>query len=135
MMKRGPLKAAFLAASIAAYLGLAIYAWGGFGPFFSHPALTALVVVTVAITWAAYYAGGNVSPGVREDRSSRWVILAVSLAGVAACYLAPLTDRLDFWTLDGDGLRWIGVMLYGLGGGLRLWPVFVLGDRFSGLVA
>jgi len=27
------------------------------------------------------------------------------------------------------------VALFGAGGALRLWPVFVLGDRFSGLVA
>jgi protein-S-isoprenylcysteine O-methyltransferase Ste14 len=32
-------------------------------------------------------------------------------------------------------VRWFGALLYTLGGALRLWPVFVLGDRFSGLVA
>jgi len=32
-------------------------------------------------------------------------------------------------------LRWIGVVVYAIGGALRLWPVFVLGRRFSGLVA
>jgi protein-S-isoprenylcysteine O-methyltransferase Ste14 len=29
----------------------------------------------------------------------------------------------------------LGVALFAAGGALRLWPVFVLGDRFSGLVA
>jgi protein-S-isoprenylcysteine O-methyltransferase Ste14 len=32
-------------------------------------------------------------------------------------------------------VRWIGVALFTIGGILRLWPVFVLGRRFSGLVA
>jgi len=32
-------------------------------------------------------------------------------------------------------VRWIGVILYLAGGVLRIWPVFVLGRRFSGLVA
>ena len=32
-------------------------------------------------------------------------------------------------------VRWIGWILYAAGGALRLWPVFVLGRRFSGLVA
>lgn len=32
-------------------------------------------------------------------------------------------------------MRWIGVALYTMGGVLRLAPVFVLGRRFSGLVA
>jgi len=39
------------------------------------------------------------------------------------------------WTLDGDPTRWVGIFLYAAGGALRLWPVFVLGNRFSGLVA
>jgi protein-S-isoprenylcysteine O-methyltransferase Ste14 len=39
------------------------------------------------------------------------------------------------WTIGGETTRWAGVVLYGLGGALRLWPVFVLGRRFSGLVA
>ena len=32
-------------------------------------------------------------------------------------------------------IRWLGVVLFTVGGALRLWPVFVLGRRFSGLVA
>jgi protein-S-isoprenylcysteine O-methyltransferase Ste14 len=32
-------------------------------------------------------------------------------------------------------VRWLGVVLFAAGGALRLWPVYVLGDRFSGLVA
>jgi protein-S-isoprenylcysteine O-methyltransferase Ste14 len=32
-------------------------------------------------------------------------------------------------------VRWLGVALYAVGGALRLWPVYVLGNRFSGLVA
>jgi protein-S-isoprenylcysteine O-methyltransferase Ste14 len=32
-------------------------------------------------------------------------------------------------------MRWLGVVLFATGGALRIWPVFVLGHRFSGLVA
>ncbi len=39
------------------------------------------------------------------------------------------------WTIDGDTIRWLGVVLCAAGGVLRIWPVFVLGRRFSGLVA
>ncbi|MGB6176382.1 MAG: isoprenylcysteine carboxylmethyltransferase family protein, partial [Methylocella sp.] len=65
----------------------------------------------------------------------RWVIAALSLIGVLAGFLPALTDRKDFWTLDGDAIRWLGVVLFAAGGALRLWPVVVLGNRFSGLVA
>ncbi len=119
----------------AFYLGLAILGGGGFGPFFSNPARTATVVVMGVLAFVSFFAGGNVSPGVREDRSNRWVIPAISVLGLLAGYLPAYTDRAEFWTLDGDTLRWVGVVLFALGGGLRVWPVFVLGNRFSGLVA
>jgi protein-S-isoprenylcysteine O-methyltransferase Ste14 len=83
---------------------------------------------------AALFAGGNISPGVREDRGNRWVIAALALIGLAA-FLPALTDRKEFRTLDGDAIRWLGVVLFAAGGALRLWPVVVLGNRFSGLVA
>ena len=119
----------------AAYLGLAILGWGGFAAFFSHPALTALAIVLFALSGAALFAGGNLSPGEREDRSNRWVLVAFGLIGLLDGYLPAYTDRREFWTLDGDTVRWLGVVLFAAGGALRLWPVFVLGRRFSGLVA
>ncbi|MGO8799440.1 MAG: methyltransferase family protein [Roseiarcus sp.] len=119
----------------AVYLGLAVLGRGGVGAFFAQPALVALAVVLFALAVVALFAGGNLSPGVREDRANRWVIGAFGLIGLLLGYLPALTDRTGFWTLDGDALRWLGVALFAAGGALRLWPVFVLGDRFSGLVA
>jgi len=72
---------------------------------------------------------------VREDRSNRWVLAAFGLIGLLEAWLPAYTDRADVWTIDGDATRWLGVMLFAIGGALRIWPVFVLGDRFSGLVA
>jgi len=118
-----------------AYLGLAVLGWGGLAAFFSHPALVALTVAFVAVACVSFFAGGNVSPGMREDRSNRWVIAAIALIGLLSAYLPAYTDRKDFWTIDGDAVRWLGVILFVVGGALRIWPVFVLGDRFSGLVA
>ena len=84
---------------------------------------------------AAIFSAGNLSSGEREDRGNRWVIPVLGLIGLLAGYLPAYTDRHDFWTLDGDAVRWFGVVLYTAGGVLRIWPVFVLGGRFSGLVA
>ena len=122
-------------AATLAYLGLAILGWGGFAAFFSHPALIALAVATFGLSGVALFSGGNLSPGEREDRANRWVIAALGLIGLLAAYLPACTDRKGFWTLDGDTIRWVGVVLFAAGGTLRIWPVFVLGHRFSGLVA
>jgi protein-S-isoprenylcysteine O-methyltransferase Ste14 len=117
-----------------AYLGLAILGWGGFAAFFSHAALIALAVVLFVLSGVALFSGGNLSPGEHEDRGNRWVLAAFGLIGLLLAYLPAYTDRTDFWTLDGDAVRWLGVVLFVAGGALR-WPVFVLGRRFSGLVA
>jgi protein-S-isoprenylcysteine O-methyltransferase Ste14 len=119
----------------AAYLGLAILGWGGWAAFFSHPARVALAMVLAVMAGASLFAGGNLSRGLREDRANRWVLVVFTLIGLLDAYLPAYTDRQAFWPLDGDPLRWLGVGLFAAGGALRIWPVFVLGRRFSGLVA
>jgi protein-S-isoprenylcysteine O-methyltransferase Ste14 len=119
----------------AAYLGLAVLGWGGLEAFFSHPARLVLAIVLFAMAIVAAFAGGNLSSGLREDRANRWVIAVFALVGLLEGYLPALTDRTGFWTLDGDMIRWLGLVLFAAGGALRIWPVFVLGYRFSGLVA
>ena len=133
-MSRIKLAILSLAATMA-FLGLAILGVGGFAAFFSRPPLIALAVVTAAFVVAAQFSPGNLSSGEREDRSNRWVLAAFGVIGLLAAWLPAYTDRIDFLTIDGDTVRWIGVILYLAGGVLRIWPVFVLGRRFSGLVA
>ena len=133
---RSPPKVIFLGPIFAALqFELAALGWGGWRPFFSHPALVALAWVTAAMLVVAPFSSGNTSSGIREDRGNRWVLGAFTLIAVVNAYVPAYTDHIGFWTLDGDTMRWIGVALYACGGALRLAPVFVLGERFSGLVA
>jgi protein-S-isoprenylcysteine O-methyltransferase Ste14 len=129
------LKLTSMLLSTVAYLGLATLGEGGFAAFTSQPALVALAAVTFALTAAAFFAGGNLSSGVREDRGNRWVLPAFFILGLLVGYLPALADREGFWVIDGQAVRWVGVVLFAAGGVLRLLPVFVLGNRFSGLVA
>jgi protein-S-isoprenylcysteine O-methyltransferase Ste14 len=121
--------------SLAAYLGLAIAGAGGPARFFSYPPLIAVVLVTIALGFAALFSEGHIGAGVREDRSNRWVIAVLTALGLIDAWLPAYTDRIGFLTFGGEVVRWAGVVLYTAGGVLRLAPVFVLGRRFSGLVA
>jgi protein-S-isoprenylcysteine O-methyltransferase Ste14 len=120
---------------VAVYLGLAVLGWGGLAAFFSHAALVAIAAALFVMAGASLFADGNLSSGVREDRGNRWVLVVFTLIGLLDAYLRAYTDRTEFWTVDGDTIRWLGVVLFAAGGALRIWPVFVLGRRFSGLVA
>lgn len=122
-------------AGTVAYLGLAVLGSGGPAAFFSHPPLLVLAIVLFMLSGAALFASGNLSSGEREDRSNRWVLAVFSVIGLLQAGLPAYTDRVAFWTFDGDAIRWLGVVLFAAGGALRIWPVFVLGERFSGLVA
>jgi protein-S-isoprenylcysteine O-methyltransferase Ste14 len=121
--------------AVAAYLALAVLGIGGVDAFLAHPPLIALLVVTLLMVVAAMFTSGNLSSGEREDRGNRWVLVAFGAIGLLSAWLPAYTDRKEFWTIDGGVVRWLGVVLYAGGGALRLWPVFVLGRRFSGLVA
>jgi len=134
-MNLTPKLALFTLLTTALYLGLAVLGEGGFTAFFSRPSLMALTIALFVMTGVALFSRGNLSAGEREDRANRWVIAVFGLIGLLSGYLPAYTDRIGFWTIDGDAIRWLGVFLFAAGGALRLWPVFVLGNRFSGLVA
>jgi protein-S-isoprenylcysteine O-methyltransferase Ste14 len=113
----------------------AVMAEGGFAAFFSHGALIALTGILVLMAVASFMIGGNFSPGVREDRSVRWVLAIFALIILFDAWLPAWSDHNDFWVVESDTVRWAGVVLFAVGAVLRLWPIHVLGDRFSGLVA
>ena len=130
-----PRLALFTTISLAVYLGLAVAGAGGASRFFSHPPLIALTAITIVLGVASLFTEGHIGSGVREDRSNRWVIAALGALGFADAYLPAYTDQHDILTFGGEGVRWFGVALFAVGGVLRIAPVFVLGRRFSGLVA
>lgn len=123
------------AVSIVIQFGLAIAGWGGWTAFFQHAPFRVLAWVTVVLSVIAAFSGGSLSSGEKEDRGNRWVLAAFGVLALLMSYFSAYTDRINFWTLDGEAMRWSGVVICFLGGLLRIVPVFVLGNRFSGLVA
>jgi protein-S-isoprenylcysteine O-methyltransferase Ste14 len=134
-MTSKPLVVLMTLIAVTGYLGLAIWGTGGFAAFFSVPARTALALVGFALGIAALFSEGHLGAGEREDRGNRWVIAVFGVLGLLLGYLPAYTERIGVWVIDGDLVRWLGVVLSAAGGALRIWPVYVLGWRFSGLVA
>lgn len=134
-MKVTPAMAILIIALTLAYLGIAVVGTGGLGAFLARPQFVAVALITLAMSAAALFTEGGLRRGEREARDNRWVLAAFAVIGLLSAYLPAYTDRIGFWTIGGDAVRWLGVVLFAAGGVLRLWPVFVLGRRFSGLVA
>jgi protein-S-isoprenylcysteine O-methyltransferase Ste14 len=135
MLGKHLLTASIAIVSSALFIGLAVIGWGGFSAFFAHPPFIAVLVIFILLLGAAMFTQGNLNPGEREDRGNRWVIWTIMGLSLVLAYVPAYSDRIGLWTLDGEAVRWIGVALGAIGGTLRILPVFVLGRRFSGLVA
>jgi protein-S-isoprenylcysteine O-methyltransferase Ste14 len=123
------------AVNVTLYIGLAVLGWGGWSALMAHPARAGAVVATAVLAVTAMFTSGNISSGRREDTRNRWIFVPFLILGLLLGWLPAYTDRRDVGTIDGDAVRYFGLVLYVVGGVLRLAPVFVLGRRFSGLVA
>ena len=117
------------------FVWLSALGWGGLSALLGHPARAAFVVLTLVLTVAALLSPVNLSSGQREDVGSRWIFVPTVVSVLLLTWLMPYMDRRDLWTIDGDVIRHVGLAIFIVGGILRVWPMFVLGNRFSGLVA
>ena len=116
-------------------MALAALGCGSWSGLVAHPARATFVVLGFVATLAALASPVNLSSGVREDVGARWMFFPAVAGVVLLAWLVPFMDRRDLWTLDGDAARWSGLAILVVGSVLRIWPMFVLGQRFSGLVA
>ena len=122
--------------SVIVQIVLTILAWGDWNTFFAHPVRTGLVVGTVVLTIVVWFSGtSGISSGKSSSTASKRIIFPIIVVSTAMIVIAPYSDRRDLWTIDGDGIRYLGLALFGIGSIIRLVAVFALGHRFSGLVA
>ena len=117
-------------------LALVILGCGDWTTFFSNPARTGVIIL--ALTGAiAYGFSGSSGCGIgrREDPSSRWIFVPLIIIAIVFAWLPPHLDRLDRWTIDGNTVRYLGLIITAIGGFVRVATVFELGHRFSIFVA
>jgi protein-S-isoprenylcysteine O-methyltransferase Ste14 len=132
---RQGLTAAVALGGFAVCVGLSVLAWGSWSGFFAHPARALAIALGFVTTLVALASPVNFSSGEREDVAGRRLFAPTALGSLILFWLLPYLDRRDLGTLDGDAVRYAGLALLGVGGVLRIWPMFVLGRLFSGLVA
>jgi protein-S-isoprenylcysteine O-methyltransferase Ste14 len=124
----------------AVFFGLSLAAFaagrGDWAAFFQSPARVGALVVSLALSVAALFADfGGMNPGKKEDRRNRWIFVPLTVLSLALAVLPAYLDGLDLWTTDEVVTPYVGLALLTVGGALRLAPMFVLGRRFTGLVA
>jgi protein-S-isoprenylcysteine O-methyltransferase Ste14 len=122
--------------SVIVQLALTILAWGDWAGFFAHAARTWLVIGSFLLLIAAWFSGSSgISGGEKHSTASKTILYAFGVVLVLLTLVPPYCDRRDIWVIDGDAARYFGLFLFFAGSILRLAAVFVLGRRFSGLVA
>lgn len=123
------------AVNLALYVGLTAWGWGGWSELMANRARAGAILTIAVASVVAMFTSGNISSGRREDTSNRWIFIPILVLGFLLAWLPAYTDRHNVGTIDGDTTRYIGLALFLIGCMLRMLPVFVLGRRFSGLVA
>ena len=118
------------------FLGLVVLGWDDWTTFFLNSAHTGSIIL--ALTGAvAYGFSGSSGLGIGrvEDRSIRLIFVPIIIVAVALAWLPPHLDRLNRWTIDGNTVRYVGLIIIAIGGFVRVDTVFELSHRFSMFVA
>lgn len=104
--------------------------------FFHSPARIGALVVSLALSALVMFANfGGMNPGKKEDRGNRWIFAPFFVLSLVLMVVPAYLDGRNLWTADETATPYVGLALLTLGGALRMAAVFVLGRRFTGLVA
>jgi protein-S-isoprenylcysteine O-methyltransferase Ste14 len=119
-------------------LSLAAFAFGrgDWAAFFQSPARVGAIVVSLALSMLVVFSDfGGMNPGKKEDRGNRWIFGPFLVLSLGLAVLPAYLDGRNLWVTDETVTPYVGLALLTLGGALRVAAVFVLGRRFTGLVA
>jgi protein-S-isoprenylcysteine O-methyltransferase Ste14 len=136
MARFDPRIAAFAIFGLVVQSSLAILAWGDWNSFFAHPARTLSIVFAVLLAGIAGFSGtSGLSPGKSHSPASKRILFPIIALSLIMIIVPPYCDRRDLFTIDGDTMPYLGLVVYIVGSVIRLAAVFALGHRFSGVVA
>jgi len=117
------------------YLAVMIWLEGGWGATLAKPMPAGALLVTLIAGIISCFSDGNLSMGVKHDEADKRSLYALIVLNLLGGLLPAFFDGRGLWPIDGEPVRQAGLVVYTLGTIARMVPVFVLGNRFSGLVA
>ena len=82
---------------------------GRMGPVLPAFAVPGACCLTGVLFVLAVPPGVSLSSGEKEDRGNRWVLAAFGVIALLMAFFSSYTDRIGFWTLDGEpcaGWEW-----------------------------
>jgi len=130
--------------TLVMYLGLPLLGWGidDLGGFFSLDPRSGYALLVVACGFAVGYQAIDAPEGIRGSRgeghkrvrSQSIVSIVIILLLFAALIFLPFADRRSIGVMIGGqaaAIRWLGLVLFGLGCALVFWSGILLGRLYS----
>ena len=117
------------------YLAIMIWLEGGWHATLAKPMVAGALLVTLLAGLIAIFSDASLSMGVKHDESDKRSLYALIVLNLLGGLLPAAFDGHGLWPIGGEPVRQAGLVIYTLGTIARMVPVFVLGKRFSGLVA
>lgn len=132
----------FFLGTLAIYLGVPLLGWGidDLGGFFSLSQRSGYAVLIIAFGLAVGYQAINAPEGIRGSKGQEGKLVhrqsiarvAVVLLMYGAFIFLPFADRHHVGVMmDGQVVRWSGLVLFGLGCSLIFWSGVALGRMYS----
>jgi len=128
-----------LAAQLLPPVALVLLGWGfqNLRTFLVNPARAGFAAVTLAAVVAAAFCSLNIHPlrrGARPLGSQSLQLGALLLLSFALLWFLPFADHRQIFTLRHEYWRYVGLVLYCIGVGVRLLGLHALGEYFSAYV-
>lgn len=133
----------YLVSTIVIYLGIPLLGWGigDLRSFFSMSQRLGYALIVVALGFAVGWQALEDPIGIRGGTGrrdklvtrQRFIRIAITLLLFVALLFLPFADRHAIGVLiGGPVIRWVGVVLFGIGIGLVFWSGVALGSLYSG---
>ncbi len=115
---------------------LVLFGWGfeNLQTLLVNPARAGLTAVTLAAVFSAAILRLNIDPRRRGlgpvGRQARQLVVLLLLS-LALLWFLPFADRRRIFTLRHECWRYLGLLMYAIGAGVRIFALHALGEHFS----